>query len=169
MKLSGNLGRFIVLAMLVAVGLAKPTAAAEHIVRVISDYDNLRMYFKPKLLTIAPGDKVTWINEADEFHNMLTYPDGYPKGAKSFVSVNLTKTGQTWSHVFTVPGTYEYHCLPHLPMGMHGMVIAGAPSKEHEFHQPTKQEVAVYRNRLLEFFDEDEYKFKDRKERLSSR
>ena len=165
MEFSRSLGRTIALALLIAVCLAKPTAAAEHTVRVISDSDNLRMYFKPKLLNIAPGDTVTWINEADEFHNMLTYPDGYPKGAKAFASDDLAKKGQKWSHVFTVPGTYEYHCLPHLPMGMHGMIIAGKPSKENEFHKPTKQEVAAYRNRLLEFFDEDEYRFNGRRER----
>ncbi len=164
MNLGKALGQIAAL-LLFAVFQTMPAAAAEHIVQVISDYENLRMYFKPKLLTIAPGDKVTWVNQANEFHNMLTYPDGYPKGAKPFISEDLTKKGQEWSHVFTVPGTYEYHCLPHLPMGMHGMVIAGRPSTESEFNIPTKQEVRLYRNRLLEFFDEDEYWFKDRKER----
>jgi plastocyanin len=159
----------MVLALFAAGAAAQPAVAAEHIVRVVSDYDNLRMYFKPKLLTIASGDTVTWVNEAKEFHNMLTFPDGYPKGAKAFVSDDLTKKNQIWSRVFTTQGTYEYHCLPHLPMGMHGTIIIGAPSKEGEFHEPSKQEVAVYRNRLLDYFDEDEYRFKDRKARHSKK
>jgi plastocyanin len=145
-----------------AIGAVQPAMAAEHFVRVISDYDNLRMYFKPKLLTVASGDTVTWVNEANEFHNMLTYPDGYPKGAKTFVSDALSEKNQKWAYSFTVQGTYEYHCLPHLPMGMHGMIVVDTPSKESEFHEPSKQEIAVYHNRLLDYFDDDEYRFKDR-------
>lgn len=139
-----------------------PALAAEHTVRVISDYKNLRMYFKPKRLTIAPGDTVTWVNEVKEAHNVLSFPDGFPDGAEGFISPDLTEAGQTWSHTFTAIGSYEYHCLPHLPMGMRGVVIVGRPSTDDEFHRPSKEEVAAYRDRLLEYFDEDEYQYKVR-------
>ncbi len=81
-------------ALAAANGAVQPAMTAEHIVQVVSDYDNLRMYFKPKLLTIAFGDTVTWVNQVNEFQNMLTFPDGYPKGAQAFVSDNLTKKNQ---------------------------------------------------------------------------
>jgi len=155
-------------ALLVALAaLAAPAAAQaeEHRVRVVSDYVNLRMYFAPKLLRIKAGDTVTWVNEAQEQHNMLSFPDGYPEGAEGFLSPDLTQQGQTWSRRFTAPGTYEYHCLPHLPMGMRGAVIVDRPSEDDEFHRPSKEEVAAYRNRLLEYFDEDEYQYKTRDER----
>ena len=57
-------------------------SAKEHIIRVISDYENMRMEFSPKNLKIELGDTVTWVNEVDRSHNMMTYPDGYPMGAK---------------------------------------------------------------------------------------
>ena len=159
------LGILIPLAAVVGSGQAH---AEEHVIRVVSDYENLRMYFSPKLLQIKSGDTVTWVNEAKEHHNMLSCPDGYPEGAQGFLSEDLTEQGQTWSHVFTVPGTYEYHCLPHLPMGMRGGIVVDRPSEDSEFHQPTKQEVADYRNRLLEYFDEDEYQYTSRAEREST-
>ncbi len=150
--------------------LALPSAqAAEHVVQVVSDYENLRMYFSPKTLTIAKGDTVTWVNNAKELHNIVSYPDGFPQGAVALASPDLVNKGQKWSYKFTKSGSYEYHCLPHLPMGMHGVVIVDRPSKDAEFHQPSKQEVAVYRNRLLEYFDEDEYQYKDRRKRQASR
>ena len=147
------------------VAAAQPAVAEEHIVRVISDYKNLRMYFSPKMITIQPGDTVTWVNEVDEHHNVLSFPDGFPKGAERFISDDLTKADQSWSMTYTVPGTYQYHCLPHLPMGMQGLVIVGRPSTDGEFHEPSAAEVKEYRTRLLEYFDEDEYKYKDRDER----
>ena len=137
----------------------------EHVVKIVSDYKNLRMYFDPKYLTINPGDTVTWVNQADEEHNMLTFPDGFPRGANAFQSPLLTKKGERWSHTFNVAGTYEYHCLPHLPMGMHGVVVAGRPSKSSEFHTPTPVEVTRYRRQMQEYFDEDEMPYRDRAQR----
>lgn len=154
-------------ALAVAMPLAATSceaSAEEHIVRVVSDYKNLRMYFQPKSITIEPGDTVTWHNEVKEDHNVLTFPDGYPQGADGFKSPDLKERGQRWSHTFTVIGTYEYHCLPHLPMGMRGVVIVGRPSRADEFHRPSRDEVAAYRDRLLEYFDEDEYQYKLRRQ-----
>ena len=74
----------------------------EHIVHVVSDYDNLRMYFKPKMLHVEPGNTVTWINEVEEDHNVVSYPDGYPKGAKPMNSPFLHKAGERWSFTFPV-------------------------------------------------------------------
>lgn len=142
--------------------LALSAQAAENVVRVVTDYKNLRMYFDPKVITIQPGDTVTWRNMIMEQHNVLTFPDGFPQGAQGFVSPDLTEKGQTWSHTFTVVGSYEYHCLPHLPMGMRGVVIVGRPSREEEFHRPNREEVAAYRDRLLEYFEEGEYEYKTR-------
>jgi len=150
----------IVLSFLFVLLAALPASAKEHIVKVVSDYDNLRMYFEPKSLTVSPGDTVTWVNQAAEMHNMLTFPDGFPEGAQGFVSPYLKKKGERWSFTFEVAGSYEYHCLPHLPMGMHGVVIVDHPSKAEDFHKPTPKEVAAYRKRMLEFFDDDEYKFR---------
>jgi pseudoazurin len=135
------------------------TAMAEgrnHMVNVVTDYAGGRMYFEPKVLHISPGDTVTWINKIAEEHNVITFPDGYPNGAASFHSPLLEKAGEQWSATFTVEGTYEYHCLPHLPMGMHGTVIVGKPSAHEDFHVPSAAEVAEYRDRMLEWFDDEQ-------------
>lgn len=135
-----------------------PQAAngAEHFVRIVSDYENLRMTFEPKSLEIEPGDRVIWINGADEEHNVITFPDGYPRGANAFQSPTMTRAGESFSHRFEVAGTYEYHCVPHLPMGMQGVVIVGRASADDEFHEPSEAEVTAYQNLMLEWFDGDD-------------
>jgi pseudoazurin len=141
-----------------------------HVVNVVTDYAGGRMYFEPKVLHVSPGDTVTWINKIAEEHNIITFPDGYPVGAASFHSPLLEKAGDRWSVTFTVEGTYEYHCLPHLPMGMHGMVIVGTPSAQEDFHVPSAVEVAAYRNQMLKWFeDEEEAKYQPREERDNPR
>jgi plastocyanin len=144
---------------------AKADGPKEHIVKVISNYDNLRMYFKPKMLIVNPGDTVTWVNLAEEDHNVLSYPDGFPKGAMSMKSPYLAKKGEKWSFTFTKKGSYQYHCIPHLPMGMHGNVVVSEFSKDEDFHIPTAKELAAYRDHLREYFDSDDFQYKSRDQR----
>ena len=150
----------------VALALTQGAMAGDgkhHTIKVVSDYDNLRMVFEPKRLDIQPGDTVTWENMAEEEHNVFSYPDGFPKGGKPMQSHYMQKKGEKWSFKFTVPGTYEYHCIPHLPMGMHGKVIVGKASTAEEFHVPTAMEMKKYSAMLREYFDDDEFKYKPRR------
>jgi len=153
-----------VLLVTMALGFSQTASGAEHKVRIVSDYKNLRMMFVPKYLEIEPGDRVTWINEADEEHNVISFPDGYPRGAKAFQSPTLTRAGERFSHQFKVPGTYEYQCIPHLPMGMHGLIIVGRASTHDEFHEPSAAEIAAYRNLMLEWFDSDDVEILENEE-----
>lgn len=140
----------------------------EHRVQVITDLESGRMYFEPREIRIAPGDTVTWVNQAEVAHNMVTYPDGYPKGAAAFQSPALTEAGEKWSYRFEVAGTYEYHCVPHVIMDMEGSVIVGQASGDQEFHEPSSGEIAAYRALLLEYFDEDEgVDYRPRAERIA--
>lgn len=144
------------------------SAAAEgrhHTIEIVTDYDNLRLYFEPKLLHIAPGDTVTWVNLAKEDHNVVTYPDGFPDGAAAFESPVLRSAGEQWSLRFTVEGTYEYHCMPHRPIGMHGVIMVGRPSASGEFHKPSAAEVKQYRRNYLQWFDEDDSIYEPREQR----
>ena len=129
----------------------------------------MRMYFEPKVLHIKLGDTVTWVNVAREEHNILSYPDGYPIDAEPLDSPYLKLKGEKWSHRFTVAGTYEYHCLPHIPMGMDGTIIVSRPSQDREFHTPSKVELHTYLKRLREYFDEDEFQYRSRTERGKAR
>ena len=131
--------------------------AEEHIVKVISDYDKMRMVFEPQNLQVAVGDTVTWVNEADEDHNMLTYPDGYPLGSKAFSSPYLEKAGDKWSYTFEDEGIFEYHCLPHIMMGMRGKILVGDISKNLAMNIPNYEEAKAYRDAMLDFFDEEDF------------
>lgn len=142
--------------------------AAEHVVRIVSDYENLRMLFNPKHLRVEIGDTVTWVNEADEEHNVITYPDGFPKGAKPLQSQIMTTKGERWSYRFDIAGTYEYHCIPHLPMGMRGLIIVDRPSRDEEIHEPGLAEIEAYRALLLKWFDEDDFEELETDDRASA-
>ncbi len=76
------------------------------------------MTFNPSSININVGDTVTW-NNTGGFHNVngtiLTYPNN-PEGFG-----NNLGSGWTFTHIFTIPGTYNYQCDPHLP-GMIGVV-----------------------------------------------
>ena len=164
------MSRTILIGLAFLFGMANFAHAGEpkvHIVKIVSDYDNLRMYFKPKTILINPGDTVKWINIAEEEHNVVAYPDGFPKGAKAFTSHYMQKANEAWSHTFSIKGTYEYHCIPHLPMGMHGTVIVSRPSKEAEYHVPSVTEMQAYTKRLHEYFEEDEFRYKPRRKRAA--
>lgn len=69
--------------------------------------------FSQDTITVSPGDTVTWINNDNTPHT-VTADDN------SFDSGTLTR-GDTFSRVFTEPGTYTYHCEPH--PNMTGTVI----------------------------------------------
>lgn len=149
------------LASLIILACASPALAATgHVVRMVSDYEDMRMAFEPEVLRIEPGDYVIWINESDEEHDVVSFPDGYPRGARSFSSPIMTGTGDRFAHRFTVPGTYEYHCMPHLPMNMQGTIIVGRPSAYSEAHKPSAFELEVYRVRMLRWFDDEEVDFR---------
>ena len=134
----------------------QPVMAEEHIVSIISDKENGYMQFRPMTIEIKKGDTVTWVNEAKELHNMITYPDGFPKGSNGFFSPYLEEAGEKWSYTFNDIGTYQYHCVPHILMGMRGMVVVERKTNPNGFYKPTREEIAEYKDHILRFFDEEE-------------
>ena len=76
------------------------------------------------------------------------------KSHKSF----LESAGDKWSHTFTESeGVYEYHCVPHVMMGMRGRIFVGDISKNLAMNIPTYEQTKQYRDAMLEFFDEDDF------------
>ncbi|MDG6922171.1 MAG: cupredoxin domain-containing protein [Nitrososphaerota archaeon] len=73
------------------------------------------IYYSPPTITVVIGvnNTVTWVNN-DIAPHTVTADDG------SFNSGNLD-AGASWTHVFTTPGTYSYHCNYHT--WMHGTII----------------------------------------------
>ena len=81
---------------------------------VATDHVSIAAFaFGPTTITVKPGTTVTWTQQ-DEDQHTVTANDG------SFTSSPLV-TGTTYTHTFTAPGTYAYHCSIH-PF-MHGTVV----------------------------------------------
>ena len=76
------------------------------------------MTFNPSSININVGDTVTW-NNTGGFHNVNGTISTYPNNPEGFG--NNLGSGWTFTHIFTIPGTYNYQCDPHLP-GMIGVV-----------------------------------------------
>jgi pseudoazurin len=147
----------IVLGSALALGLlCGPALAEDFIVHIVSDYESMRFAFEPHSIIVQPGDSVTWINDADEEHNLISYPGGYPEGAAAFQSPYLKHKGDSFTQEFTQAGSYQYHCMPHLMMGMTGEVVVGQASAASEFHVPNRSEILAYHQKLLQWFDDDE-------------
>jgi len=76
--------------------------------------------FSPSELTISAGDIVEWTNTGGS-HNVNGTQAAYPSNPESFG--NSVGSGWVYSFTFTTPGTYDYHCDPHVSFGMVGKVI----------------------------------------------
>lgn len=110
----------------VASAVASPATAA-----IVKMTDQLQ--FEPPAVTVAVGETVTWINESAMAHTATddpaknpvaqTYPEyaQLPDGAAPWDS-GLLQEGQSFSYTFTVPGTYDYFCIPHVLSGMRGTI-----------------------------------------------
>jgi pseudoazurin len=104
-----------------ALMLALPAVAAEHEVKMLNKgSDNQAMVFEPAFLKIAPGDTVKFV-PTDKSHNAETIPGMIPEGAAPFKG----KLSQEVVVTFDKPGLYGYKCLPHLGMGMVGLIQVG--------------------------------------------
>ena len=66
--------------------------------------------FEPRELTVPIGTEVTWVNHDDVPHTATSTAK-----PKVFDSGTLD-TDQTYSHVFTAAGEYEYFCAVHPKM-----------------------------------------------------
>lgn len=64
--------------------------------------------FRPALATVPVGTKVTWVNKGSKAHTVVSNDKLFDSG--------LVNIGGEFSHTFTAPGTYSYHCAPHAKM-----------------------------------------------------
>jgi plastocyanin len=62
--------------------------------------------FKPAQITIKTGDTVVWTNRDSAQHTATS-------DAGNEIGSELLAKGETYSHTFTKPGIYPYHCIPH--------------------------------------------------------
>lgn len=96
--------------------------------------------FRPEELVVAVGDTVVWENNSSRTHTVTAYEGGIPAEAEYFASGGYEdeetarsawhaefggalETGDQFSYTFTVPGRYDYVCIPHEIGGMYATVI----------------------------------------------
>lgn len=86
-------------------------------------------YYQPSSLTVSIGDTVVWINDGgthDVNGNINSQTGSSFNNPESFSSASISAQGAIiYTHVFTVPGTYNYDCSVgnHAAMGMVGTII----------------------------------------------
>ncbi len=61
--------------------------------------------FNPKRIEIAAGGTVTWTNNDPLIHTITADNGSWDSGP--------IEPGKTWSHTFTQPGEFAFHCTPH--------------------------------------------------------
>ena len=83
--------------------------------------------FEPKEITITQGDTVIWTNTNGN-HNVNGQKSVFPSNPESFG--NSLGTNWTYQYIFNTAGTYDYHCDPHIGMGMVGKVTVNQKPAE---------------------------------------
>jgi plastocyanin len=92
------------------------------------------LHFDPDRVTIKVGQTVTWTNEGVVPHTTTCDPAANPVEKSHPEFIKLPAGAETWnsgfldpgksfSHTFTVPGEYDYICIPHVLSGMRGQII----------------------------------------------
>lgn len=67
--------------------------------------------FSPATLTVKKGTTVTWTNQDDMGHNVVS-DDAAPEGGPP-KEAGLFGKGETFSFTYNTVGTFPYHCSPH--------------------------------------------------------
>ena len=111
-----------------------PAAGTTHDVNMVQD--GTTYHFVPNTLSIKVGDVVRFHNVSGGPHNVQFWADSIPAGAAAVLNAAMTDRTEslagpllveptatyTISFVGAPAGTYTFHCLPHLAMGMAGTI-----------------------------------------------
>ena len=107
-------------AAVLAVSFGMAASAADFEVHMMNKGKDGAMVFEPSAIKIAKGDTITFI-PTDKGHNAESIKDLIPAGATPFKG----KMSETIKITFDVPGAYAVKCMPHVGMGMIGLVVVG--------------------------------------------
>jgi plastocyanin len=114
------------------VGAAAAITGKTHEVKMIGDDKGYR--FDPADITVKAGDGIKFIMVSGGPHNIAFDPATIPADVKSQLMANMPNQqaelssplfmnpneAYTISFANVKPGSYPYHCTPHLAMGMKG-------------------------------------------------
>jgi pseudoazurin len=102
--------------------------AADHQVMMLNkDSEGRAMQFEPAFLKVVAGDTVTFV-VTDKTHNSESIAKAIPAGAEGWKG----KINQEVKVTFETEGFYAYKCLPHVGMGMVGLIQVGEPGAPDE-------------------------------------
>lgn len=106
------------------------------VIRMISEDGGARVRFDPAGLALDPGDAVRWVLESGAHSTTAYHPDDdgrplrIPATAMPWDSGILFEPGATFEVRLTVPGVYDYCCVPHEAAGMVGRLVVGTPGED---------------------------------------
>jgi plastocyanin len=130
---------------LAALGLASRDAAAGvlsrftrpgvraplEIIEMRSDDAGSEVWFDPIGVHVDPGTTIRWIVRQN-VHTTTAYhprngkhPLRIPERAQPWDSGYLVNPGDHFDVTLTVPGVYDYYCMPHEGAGMVGRIVVG--------------------------------------------
>lgn len=110
------------------------TAAPTEIIEMRGTARGERIWFSPRGLAVAPGTTIRFVNrDPGNSHTTTAYhPDildrkrRIPEGAQPWDS-DFLLPDDSFNVLLTVPGVYDYYCLPHEMAGMVGRIVVGRP------------------------------------------
>jgi plastocyanin len=100
------------------------------------EFDGKTYRYVPAILTIKSGDVINFHNKSGGPHNVSFWADSIPAGAAAVLGANMPNQIQPLSGsmivepdaIYTISfagapaGEYKFYCLPHLAMGMTGVL-----------------------------------------------
>ncbi len=107
-------------AILLSLAASSAFAADFEVKMLNKGSDGQAMVFEPSFLRVQPGDTVTFL-ATDKSHQVESVKDFIPEGAEHFKG----KLNEEVKVTLTVPGAYAIKCIPHLGMGMVGLIVVG--------------------------------------------
>jgi len=123
--------QWVIALVLVAMAVTQlSTSAAATTPGIVVKMLDMPLAFEPTIIKIKVGDSVEWKNAGNEVHHATSDPSlaikpaevTNPPGAEPFDS-GFLRPGETFSHIFTVPGEYKYTCVVHEAKGMIGTIV----------------------------------------------
>jgi plastocyanin len=107
------------------------SAAALEVIEMRSDALGSRVWFDPIGLYVEPGTTVRWLVR-ENVHTTTAYhprndhhPLRIPESAVPWDSGFLVHPGDHFDVTLTIPGVYDYYCMPHEAAGMVGRIVVG--------------------------------------------
>lgn len=122
------------LATLLAFGSLTRANGTVHEITMKGDSKGSHVWFDPIGLLVKPGDTVRWVNtDKGNSHTATAYhPDNFERAIRMPETANpwdsdFLLPGESFEWEFSVPGVYDYYCIPHEHAGMVGRIVVDGP------------------------------------------